>query len=135
MGCDAADEYSFQIWIRVGTDEEAIFMVYGRVDGDGSDLFGFGVGAENRFGNSGETLTDLPVVGRDLAVKTTPIVPGTHTIRFTAEGAKKGNWENCAEMTSDAFPGTALACTEGEVRASRRHHHHHHDDDDERWRW
>jgi hypothetical protein len=116
--CDkpVAGVYSFQIWIRVGADEEAIFMVYGRVDGDGSDDFGFGVGAENKFGNSGETLTDLPMVGRDLRVVTTPIIPGTHTITFTAEGAKEGEWENCAEMTLDVFAGAALACAEGEVR-------------------
>jgi hypothetical protein len=117
VGCHETDVYSFQIWIQVNTGQEAIFMVYGRVDGDGSDQFGFSVGAEDKFGSSGETLTDLPVVGKDLAVKTTPGVPGeTHTITFTAEGAKKGNWENCAEMTSDAIIGTALACSEGEVR-------------------
>jgi hypothetical protein len=124
-----AGVYSFQIWIQVNTGQEAIFMVYGRVDGDGSDQFGFSVGAENKFGNSGETLTDLPVVGVDLRVVTTPIIPGTHTITFTAEGAKKGDWENCAEMTSDAFSGTALACSEGEVRA------HRHDDDGKKWWW
>jgi hypothetical protein len=69
------------------------------------------------------------VVGEDLRVVTTPIIPGTHTITFTAEGAKKGDWENCAEMTSDAFSGTALACSEGEVRA------HRHDDDGKKWWW
>jgi hypothetical protein len=115
-GCDITDVYSFQIWIQVNTGQEAIFMVYGRVDGNGSDQFGFSVGAENRFGSSGETLTDLPVVGRDLAVKTTPVILGTHTVTFAAEGVSGGSWENCAEMTSDVFAGTALACSEGEVR-------------------
>ena len=55
--------------------------------------------------------------------------PGeTHTITFTAKGVKGGIWENCAEMTSPAFIGTAMACAEGEVLAS---HHHHHDDDED----
>jgi uncharacterized repeat protein (TIGR01451 family) len=118
VDCDE-DVYSFQIWIQAETDQEAIFMVYGRVDGDGSDQFGFGVGAENKFGTSGETRTALPVVGRDLAVTTTPIIPGTHTITFIAKGVRVGDWENCAEMRSEIFAGTALACAEGEVRGGR----------------
>ena len=45
--------------------------------------------------------------------------PGeTHIITFTAKGVKAGLWENCAEMTSPAFVGTAMACAEGEVLGS-----------------
>jgi subtilisin family serine protease len=120
---EEGNTFSFQIWIQVSSDQEAIFMVYGRVD-DVAEGKRFSVGAENEFGNRGQTVNDEqgvpPEVGRDLAVMTTPGAPGeTHTITFTAKGARTGNWENCAEMDSDAFPGTALACTEGEVRPRR----------------
>jgi hypothetical protein len=125
---EPAGVYSFQIWIQVETGQEAIFMVYGRVEGDGSDDFGFSVGAENKFGSSGKTLTDLPTVDTELAVKTVvPIIPGTHTITFSAKGVRGGDWENCAEMTSEVFVGTALACAEGEVRDG--------DDDGKKWWW
>ena len=108
-------EYSFQIWIRVGADEEEIFMVYGLVEADRTD--GFSVGAENKFGTSGRTLTELPTVETALAVKTVvPTIPGTHTITYTAKGVREGDWENCAEMTSDTFIGTVSDCAEGKVR-------------------
>jgi subtilisin family serine protease len=114
------NKFSFQIWIKVNTDEEAIYMVYGRVD-EVAEGRRFSVGAENKFGNRGQTVNDEqvvpPAVGRDLAILTTPSVPGTHTTTYTAKGIKAGNWENCAEMESDAFVGTAVACTEGEVSA------------------
>ena len=98
-------------------------MVYGRVD-EVAEGRRFSVGAENKFGNRGQTVNDEqgvpPMVGTDLSVMTTPIIPETHTITFTAKGFRAGDWENCAEMTSDVFAGTALACSEGEVRGFRR---------------
>jgi hypothetical protein len=124
------DLYSFQIWIQANTDQEAIFMVYGRVD-EVAEGRRFSVGAENKFGNRGQTVNDEqgvpPLVGTDLSVMTTPIIPETHTITFTAKGVRGGDWENCAEMTSDVFAGTALACSEGEVRDG--------DDDGKKWWW
>jgi subtilisin family serine protease len=113
------NKFSFQIWIQVSTDQEAIFMVYGRVD-DVAEGRRFSVGAENKFGNRGQTVNDEqgvpPAVGRDLAVLTTPGISGTHTITYTARGIQAGDWQSCAEMDSSAFQGAAVACAEGEVR-------------------
>ena len=44
-------------------------------------------------------------VRTELAVETVrPIGPGTHTITFAAKGVRGGDWENCAEMESNAIP-------------------------------
>lgn len=110
-----SNAYSFQIWIESQTGEQGIFMVYGRVDGEGNEK-GLHVGAENADGTLGQTWPALPEVGTELAVIYGQGAPGeTHTITFTAKGVKGGSWENCAEMTSPAFIGTAMACAEGEV--------------------
>jgi hypothetical protein len=113
--------YSFQIWIQVETGQEEVYMVYARLDGEG-DSRGLGVGAEDKLGILGQTYTSLPQVGTDLAVIYGQGAPGeTHTITFTAKGVKSGIWENCADMTSPAFVGSALACAEGEVLAAPHH--------------
>jgi hypothetical protein len=112
-------KFSFQIWIQVNTGQEAIFMVYGRVD-EVAEGRRFSVGAENKSGNRGQTVNDEqgapPVVGGDLAVLTTPGSAATHTITYTAKGIQAGDWQSCAEMESSAFQGAAVACAEGDVR-------------------
>ena len=114
---------SFQIWIGLNSDAnpaEDITYAYGAVGaGDGGFL---SVGAENRFGNRGESeffngAGTAPTNGTQLRVTTTPAGPGeTHVINFTARGQKAGTWTNCARATApDIFFGTATACTSGQV--------------------
>ncbi len=109
---------SFQIWIGVNGVEDISFT-YGPVgDGDSGYLT---VGAENLYGNSGENWyvdgVGTPVIaGSEVRVTSIPGAPGeTHVITFTAKGRHKGEWQNCAQMTSDTFFGTNIACFEGEV--------------------
>jgi hypothetical protein len=109
---------SFQIWIGLNGTEDISFT-YGAVgDGDGGFLT---VGAENRFGNSGQNWyvngTGTTVtVGDEIRVASTPGEPGVrHTITYTALGIKKGPWRNCAEMSGDIWFGTNITCVEGEV--------------------
>jgi subtilisin family serine protease len=110
---------SFQIW--VGTDGfEDISFTYGPTlsDGDGGWLT---VGAEDAAGLSGENyyadgVGTLPVYPDNVVVTSVPGAPGeTHTITYTAEGRRVGEWKNCAEMTGDIFFGTNIACFSGEV--------------------
>ena len=109
---------SFQIWVGTNGVED-ISLTYGAVsDGDGGWLT---VGAENAYGNSGENWyvngTGTPVsAGDEIRVTSVPGEPGeTHTITFAAKGRRKGAWQNCAELTSDLFFGTNIACFSGEV--------------------
>jgi subtilisin family serine protease len=109
---------SFQIWVGLNGVEDISFT-YGPVgDGDTGYLT---VGAENAYGNSGQNWyvdgVGTPVAaGSEVRVSSVPGAPGeTHTITFTAEGRRKGQWQNCAEMTSDVFFGTNIACFSGEV--------------------
>ncbi len=111
---------SFQIWVGINGVED-ISYAYGPVTGgDGGFLT---VGAENKFGNRGDNFYvdgtgTLPVNGTQLVVTS---VPGTgaptHTITFDAQGIKKGNWDNCAVLTSDLFAGrSVIDCVSGRVR-------------------
>lgn len=117
-----------QIWIGTNTDAnpgEDISFVYGDdvSDGDGGFLT---VGAENKFGNSGATTyfdgIGIPPspsfpFGYEVDVFSAPGAPGgTHVISFDAEGKRKGDWQNCAEMTGDTFPGVAVDCESGTVK-------------------
>jgi hypothetical protein len=109
---------SFQIWIGVNGYEDISFT-YGPVeDGDGGLLT---VGAENKYGNSGQNWyvngTGTPVsAGDEIRVTSVPGAPGeTHTITYSATGEDTGPWSNCVEMTSDLFFGTSIVCFDGEV--------------------
>jgi hypothetical protein len=109
---------SFQIWIGVNGAEDISFT-YGLVgDGDSGYLT---VGAENEYGNSGQNwyadgAGTLVGAGDELRVTSVPGAPGeTHVITFSAKATEKGWWQNCAEMTSDLFFGTNIACFEGMV--------------------
>jgi hypothetical protein len=110
---------SFQIWIGLDGYEEINFT-YGWTlsDGDGGWLT---VGAENAYGNSGENyyadgVGTLPTYGTDVGVTSVPGEPGeTHVINYTAVGEDAKAWTNCAEMTSDLFPGVSVACFSGET--------------------
>lgn len=114
---------SFQIWIGLNAVEDISFT-YGNVSaGDGGFLT---VGAENRFGNSGANFyfngAGTPVgPGVEVVVTSVPAAPGeTHTITFMARGVKPGAWTNCAEMTSNLFQGTSVACFSGSVTGPSR---------------
>ncbi len=117
----------FQIWIGANGDAtpgEEIFFVYGPnvSGGDGGFLT---VGAENKFGNSGQAVyfdgagaapTTTNTTGYEVSVFSTPGAPGeTHTITFDASGKTVGEWWNYAYMTSDRFAGTAVDGHHGEV--------------------
>ncbi len=117
----------FQIWIGINGDAtpgEEIFFVYGPdvSAGDGGFLT---VGAENKFGNSGQSVyfdgtgaapTPTNTTGYEVSVFSTPGAPGeTHVMSFDATGKTAGEWWNYAFMTSPAFAGTASASAHGEV--------------------
>ena len=116
-----------QVWIGTNSDADPsqdIFFVYGGdvSDGDSGSLT---VGAENSSGSSGGTTffdgAGTPpapsTAGYEVDVLSTPGSPGeTKTIEFTAIGAKKGKWQNCAEVIGDTFFGVSTACESGEVK-------------------
>ena len=113
---------SFQIWIGVNSDAnpgEDISYAYGTIQGNGDGGF-MSVGAENRFGNSGQNTYyngtgTLPSNGTQLRVTTTPGTSGSKVITFGAKGASPGSWRNCASMTADSVFGTAVSCFDGSV--------------------
>lgn len=114
---------SFQVWIGIDNDahpQQDISFGYGTIMGNGDGGL-LSVGAENRFGNRGATVYyngtgTLPANGTQLAVTSTPGAPGeTRVITFSAVGKNKGNWTNCAEMTSSAYFGKQTACVSGTV--------------------
>jgi subtilisin family serine protease len=116
----AAQVNSFQVWMGVDGTED-IFFTYGVLApslGDGGLLT---VGAENVLGNSGENYYyngtgTAPSAAVEVVVTGAAAEPGeTHTITFGAAGVRRGEWRNCAQMTSDAVFGTAMSCAEGEV--------------------
>lgn len=117
----------FQIWIGVDGDSspgEEIFFVYGPdvSAGDGGFLT---VGAENKFGNSGQSVyfdgagalpTPTNTTGYEVSVFSTPGTPGeTHEISFEAKGKKEGSYSNYAIMTSDSLAGDSVAAFYGHV--------------------
>ncbi len=109
---------SFQVWIRVGTEEDVTYT-YGPVGaGDGGFLT---VGAENLYGNRGQSYYyngtgTAPVEDTELSVASTPGAPGeTHEITFEAVARRRGEWVNCAELTSDTVFGITTSCVPGQV--------------------
>jgi uncharacterized repeat protein (TIGR01451 family) len=114
--------HSFQIWIGINSDAnpaEDVSYAFGAQTGAGDGGF-LTVGAENRFGNRGNNVYyngagTLPTNGTELRVTSTPGTTTTKTITFSAVGSLTGAWRNCAQMTSDVFFGTAVACFDGQV--------------------
>ena len=112
---------SFQVWIGLNGVQDISFA-YGSLQGNGDGGF-LTVGAENRLGNRGanyyvDGVGTLPVAGTQLRVSSTPGTPGeSRTITFSAKGKNKGDWSNCAQMTSNAYFGTQTACVSGTVTA------------------
>ncbi len=78
------------------------------------------VGAENKFGNRGQSTYfngtgTLPTNGTQLRVTTTPGAVTSKVITFQAKGVGVGTWTNYAEMTGDTFDGTNIARFSGTV--------------------
>ena len=113
---DPSSTASFQIWLARGTN--LAWFTYGGLPGDMSDGT---VGVENVDGTVGYTYyygegAVGGVPAGDLHVDQNSGSAGeTHVITFTATGASRGAWQNCAEMTGDLFYGTSIACAEGTV--------------------
>lgn len=113
---------SFEIWIGINSDAqpaEDISYAYGPIQGNGDGGF-LNVGAENRFGNRGQSYYfngtgTLPANGTQLRVTGTPGTPSTGMITFSAKGVKVGPWVNYAKMTSNLFQGTSVASFAGTV--------------------
>jgi subtilisin family serine protease len=114
----AGNLHTFELWIGINGVED-ITYAYGDNVGNGDGGF-LSVGAENRFGNSGQNTYfngtgTLPSNGNDLRVTTTPGTVSTKVITFQAKGVDVGSWTNYAELTSNAFYGTNIASFSGSV--------------------
>lgn len=113
---DPSSTASFQIWLVRGTN--LAWFTYGPFTGNTADAT---VGVENADGTVGYTyyygegsVGTVPM--GDLHVDQNSGAAGeTHVITFTARGAARGAWQNCAEMTGDLIHGTSIACAEGTV--------------------
>ncbi|KAA3664084.1 MAG: peptidase S8 [Chloroflexi bacterium] len=112
---------TFQVWIGLNAPDDISFVYANVSDGDSGFLT---VGAENAFGNSGNsvyyngvgTVPAPSATGYEVDVFTVAGEPGeSHTISFTAKGVRRGEWQNCAEVTSDSFFGINTMCVNGEV--------------------
>jgi hypothetical protein len=113
---------SFQIWIGVNSDAnpaEDISYAYGTIQGNGDGGF-LSVGAENRFGNRGQSTYyngtgTLPSNGTQLRVTGTAGTASSMSISFDAKGVAKGSWTNYAQMTGNTFDGTIIVPFSGTV--------------------
>ena len=115
--------HSFEMWIGVNGDAnpgEDVSYAYGANTGNGDGGFA-SVGAENKFGNSGNNTYyngsgTLPANGNQLRVTSTPGRVSSVVVTFSAKtGDETGSWKNCASLTSDAFTGTSIACASGAI--------------------
>jgi hypothetical protein len=113
---------TFQVWIGLNGVEDISFVYGSQITaGDGGFLT---VGAENKFGNRGATVyldgagaaPEPSTTGYEVKVSSTPGTPGeARAITYQARGEKPGPWTNCAELSSDLFQGTNIACVQGKV--------------------
>ncbi len=112
---------TFQVWISY-TQPDDISFTYGPnvSSGDGGYLT---VGAENKYGNTGEsvyfdgtgTAPAPSSTGYEVDVASMPGAPGdSAVIQYSVVGDTPGRWQNCAEMSSDAFAGISVACFDGQ---------------------
>ena len=115
--------HSFEMWIGVNSDAnpaEDVSYAFGANNGNGDGGFA-SVGAENKFGNSGNNTFyngtgTYPVNGTQLRVTSTAGAVSSVVVTFNAKaGGDTGSWKNCASLTSNAFTGTSIACTSGTI--------------------
>jgi hypothetical protein len=113
---------SFQIWIGLAGDAhpgEDITFAFGTVTGGEAGFLT--VGAENSFGNSGQNIYyngtgTAPSDAIGVRVESVPSTPGeSHVITFSMVAIRQGQWANCANLTSNLFQGTNVACFFGNV--------------------
>jgi hypothetical protein len=113
---DERSRATFQIWLARGTNLG--WFTYGSLTGDVGDAT---TGFEGAVGTAGQTFyhgeAGAGALPRgDLHLDQNSGRAGeTHLITFTAEGAGRGRWQNCASMSSDLWDGEAVACTVGQV--------------------
>lgn len=113
---------SFQLWIGINGTEDIAF-VYGEISGGNNGLVT--IGAENKFGNSGQNWfingAGNPVAaGDEIRVISAPGEPGaSHQVTYQVTGWAPGPWKNCAEVVSNLFDGTNIACFSGEILKGR----------------
>lgn len=109
---------TFQVWFGTGSEQE-IYFVYGNVSTSEAGLLT--VGAENVDGSYGANWfangDGSPVTaGLELSVVAVPGAAGeSHTVTFPVTGWFPGTYTNCAELTSNLFEGTNVACFSGEI--------------------
>ncbi len=109
---------TFQVWFGTGPEQE-IYFVYGDISAGDAGLLT--VGAENLDGSFGANWfangDGTPVAaGTELSVIAVPGAAGeSHTVTFKVTGWHIGSFTNCAELTSDLFDGTNVACFTGEI--------------------
>jgi len=116
---------TFQVWLGINGVNDISF-VYGTEVNDG-DLGILTVGAENSFGNSGGMVyyngegeapaPSYPDGTYEVLVSADAGNPGAaHVISYQMSATQTGKWNNCTELTSDAFQGVAINCFSGRVR-------------------
>jgi uncharacterized repeat protein (TIGR01451 family) len=122
---NSSQRNSFQVWIGVNGVQDVSYAFGPAVSA--GDLGFATIGAENRFGNRGDSLyfngTGTPPVastpttpGTEVRVNSAPGGPGeTKVITFQAKGVSFRKFQNCAELTSQLFQGINLACVDGQV--------------------
>jgi len=115
--------HSFEMWIGVNSDAnpaEDVSYAFGPNNGNGDGGFA-SVGAENKFGNSGNNTFyngagTYPANGTQLRVTSTAGAVSSLVVTFDANtGDETGSWKNCASLTSNAFTGTSIACASGTI--------------------
>jgi hypothetical protein len=111
------------MWIGVNSDAnpaEDVSYAFGPNNGNGDGGFA-SVGAENKFGNSGNNTFyngsgTYPADGTQLRVTSTPGSVSSLVVTFDAQaGTDTGSWKNCASLQSNAFTGTSIACASGTI--------------------
>ena len=116
---NAAQLNSFQIWIGVNGTEDVTYA-FGPVTG--GDLGYLTVGAENRYGSSGQAVYfdgagTAPANGTEVLVSSVPGGPGgSHTITFDAIGVTAGTYRNDVLVDTTAVAGDIYATFSGTVR-------------------
>jgi hypothetical protein len=112
---------SFQVWVGMNGVEDVTYT-YGPQIGTGNGT-ALTVGAENAAGTVGATryfksqagsaTGTLPAANSALRVTTTP---GEKVVTFTVQGKVAGNFNACAEVTSQALSGAVRKCFAGKVQ-------------------
>jgi hypothetical protein len=99
-----SQKQSVQVWIRTGANEGQ-WLEYGQVQGSGAST-GLVVGAENRDGSSGASVSSTPAAGQEYFVDTgSPTPGGAVTFEYDARSLRDGVYRSVANLTSDVTPG------------------------------